>query len=136
MLPDMLLHIAVRLLCRDNCCFAGAEAPVHLRLAARALDDSRVQPIPHYIFEHPLFIKYMDLLLSSADMGSYPPFVRLREFKLLMHEAARLARNDLADSRAPWSAAALTTCRAISRAVWRNDWKSARALRARTTLGG
>ncbi|CAK0859713.1 unnamed protein product, partial [Prorocentrum cordatum] len=83
----------------------------------------------------PLFAEYFDLMNGAADVDNYPPFIRLKEFKRLIREAARLARNDLADARAPCSAAALTACRAISRAVWRNDWKSARALRASTELG-
>eukprot|EP00959_Pyramimonas_sp_CCMP1952_P158139 3307028-Pyramimonas_sp.AAC.1 len=68
-------------------------------------------------------------------MDNYPPFMRLKEYKRLIREAARLTRNDMTDARAPCSAAALTLCRAISRAAWRNDWKSARALRARPKLG-
>ncbi|CAK0845855.1 unnamed protein product [Prorocentrum cordatum] len=124
MAPDMLYDKGI-----------SDHAPARLRLSARARADRESQPIPQYIFEHPLFIKYFDLLVSHADLDSYTPCVRLQELKRLIREAARLTRNDLTDVHAPCSAAALTTCRAISRAVWRNDWQSARTLKARTELG-
>ncbi|CAK0838272.1 unnamed protein product [Prorocentrum cordatum] len=124
MAPDMLYDKGI-----------SDHAPVRLRLSARAREDRESQPIPQHIFEHPLFIKYFDLLVSHADLDSYAPFVRPQELKRLIREAARLTRDDLTDMHAPCSAAALTTCIAISRAVWRNDWQSARALKARTELG-
>ncbi|CAK0804711.1 unnamed protein product, partial [Prorocentrum cordatum] len=124
MAPDMLYDKGI-----------SDHAPVHLRLSARAREDRGSQPIPQYIFEHPLFIKYFDLLVSHADLDSCTPFVRLQGLKRLIREAARLTRNGLTDMHAPCSAAALATCRAISRAVWRNDWQSARTLKARTELG-
>ncbi|CAK0872243.1 unnamed protein product, partial [Prorocentrum cordatum] len=110
-------------------------APAHLRLGARAPEDSELQPIPQNSFESLLSTKYFDLLSGAADMDNYPPFIRLKEYKRLIREAARLTRNDVTDARAPCSAAAFETRRAISRAAWRNDWKSARTLHASTKLG-
>ncbi|CAK0839907.1 unnamed protein product, partial [Prorocentrum cordatum] len=98
-------------------------------------EGSERQPIPQCIFESPLFTKCFDLLREAANVDNYPPFIRLKECKRLIREAARLTHNDMTDARAPCSAAALMTCRAISRAAWRNDWKSARTLHARTKLG-
>ncbi|CAK0825692.1 unnamed protein product, partial [Prorocentrum cordatum] len=111
-------------------------APVHLRFAHRQQEDDGLrQSIPKYIFEHPLFGQHLDTLLAASPWQSYVPFTQLRELKRLQREAARLTRDDLTNSRAPCTAAALTTCRSISRAVWRNDEKAARTLAARTELG-
>eukprot|EP00959_Pyramimonas_sp_CCMP1952_P424295 8887161-Pyramimonas_sp.AAC.1 len=83
-------------------------APVRLRLAARSPEGSERQPIPQCIFESPLLAKYFDLLRGAADVDNYPPFIRLKEYKRLIREAARLTRSDMTDARAPCSAAALT----------------------------
>ncbi|CAK0842476.1 unnamed protein product, partial [Prorocentrum cordatum] len=70
-------------------------APDTLFDRARAPEDAEPQPIPQYIFEGPLFTKYFDLLSDAADVVNHPPSIRLKEFKRLIREAARVTRNDL-----------------------------------------
>jgi len=99
---------------------------VSLTLARQLPADER--PIPAHIFKLPDFKREHDRPADIARLEALPPFERLRQHKLIIKEAARIARDNALhaeDRSAGMESMALST---LARTVWHNNTKDARKL--------
>ncbi len=105
--------------------------PITLPISARDRLDRDAQPIPPHVFKLPGFASWLSTLTDMADLQSLSVLLRLRRFKELMLEAARLTRND---ALLKGKVIQVMVARSIARAVWRQDARLAARLVAHSTL--
>ena len=96
-------------------------SPVIVSLAAKRQLRSDERPIPPYVFESPLYKKVLDALVNASGLQMLSVPLRLRKFKQLIREAARIARNDVLLKVQHRHESRATLYLSIARCVWRND---------------
>ena len=108
--------------------------PVQVNFSCRKSLPKQQRAIPRDTFELPGFKAAHDKLVEAARLHELPPVTRWQLHKLIIREAALLARDEQCQSSPESPYAVHTTLTAVSRAVWLNDVRLGKLLIDKSAL--
>ena len=110
-------------------------APVIFSIAEKRRLAHSEKTISRYVFDSPLYLESLSALVHAANLDALSVPLRPPKCKVLIREAARIARNETLVNTELNAQARSTIYSSIARCVWRNDSRMFDILTRRSTIG-